>query len=155
MSLNEEVEILKKIPLFQNFEPAKLKLLAFASERIRFDAGQTVCRQGDPGDAAYVIISGEADILVDGPDGPIQVATVRDHGFIGEIAILIDVPRTATIRAHTELVALQIKKDLFFRMVREYPGVAVEVMRELAQRLERTTSELTRVRAELNRLTAK
>ena len=152
MSLAEEVEVLRKIPLFAKFEPSKLKLLAFASKRQVFDEGQMVCKQGDSGDSAYVIISGEADVLVDTPSGPIKVATVKDHAFVGEIAILIDVPRTATITANTTLVTLQITKDLFFRMITEFPSMAVEVMRELAQRLERTTSDLTKARTELKAL---
>ena len=61
---------------------------------------------------------------------------------MGEIAILIDVPRTATIRAETELTTLVLSKDLFFRMVAEFPEMAVEIMRELAHRLESTTSQL-------------
>ena len=62
--------------------------------------------------------------------------------LIGEIAILCDVPRTATVKAVSEVVTLAISKDLFFRMVTEFPQMAVEIMRELARRLERTTSQL-------------
>src|SRR5438876_5914489 len=50
-----EYELLRKVPVFAEIEPAKLKLLAFMSERIAFDAGQTLCHQGDPADAAYLI----------------------------------------------------------------------------------------------------
>lgn len=142
MSLNEEVELLRQIPLFSNIEPAKLKLLAFTSERVTFGPGQTMVRQGDTGDAAYIIIEGDADVLIDTPDGPIQVATVGRNAIIGEIAILCDVPRTATVQAKTQLVTLRITKDLFFRLVNEFPQMAVEIMRELARRLERTTAQL-------------
>ncbi len=154
MSLNQDVEVLKRIPLFANFEPAKLKLLAFASERMTFDPGQIVCAQGDTGDSAYVIISGEADVIVNTPDGPVTIARLKDNAFVGEIAILIDIPRTATVQAATELVTLEITKDLFFRMITEFPGMAVEVMRELASRLEKTTGRLTRIEAEFEKLKA-
>lgn len=147
MSLNEEVELLRRIPLFANIEPSKLKLLAFASERLTFTAGQELFHQGDIGDAAYIVIDGEADILVDGPSGEIQVATLGKNELIGEIAILIDVPRTATVRAASELITLAISKDLFFRMVTEFPEMAVEIMRELAHRLEQTTHQLGEARA--------
>ncbi|MDA0702435.1 MAG: Crp/Fnr family transcriptional regulator [Proteobacteria bacterium] len=142
MSLNEEVELLRQIPLFSNVEPAKLKLLAFTSERVTFALGQMMVQQGDTGDAAYIIIEGDADILIDTPDGPIKVATVGRNAIIGEIAILCDVPRTATVQAKTQLVTLRITKDLFFRLVNEFPQMAVEIMRELARRLERTTAQL-------------
>lgn len=142
MSLNEEVELLRNIPLFAKLEPAKLKLLAFTSERLSYDAEQSLFHQGDMGDAAYLIIDGEADVLVESAGGEIVVATLARNDFVGEIAILCDVPRTATVRAKTALVTLRISKDLFFRLVAEFPQMSVEIMRELAQRLERTTAQL-------------
>lgn len=145
MSLNEEVKILRNIPLFARIEPSKLKLLAFTSERITFAAGETLFHQGDPADCAYIVIEGEAEVLVDTPQGPLCVAVIGPNDVVGEIAILIDVPRTATVRARTALVTLRIAKDLFFRLVTEFPQIAVEIMRELAHRLEQTTGRLSDV----------
>lgn len=145
MSLNEEVKILRNIPLFARIDPSKLKLLAFTSERITFAAGETLFRQGDQADCAYIVIEGEAEVLVDTPQGPLCVATIGHNDIVGEIAILIDVPRTATVRARTALVTLRIAKDLFFRLVTEFPQIAVEIMRELAHRLEQTTGRLSDV----------
>jgi CRP/FNR family transcriptional regulator, cyclic AMP receptor protein len=142
MSLKEEVEILRNIPLFANIEASKLKLLAFTSERLTYHAGQTLFRQGEPGDAAYIILSGEADVVVDTPNGPLTVAKLGRNAVVGEIAILCDVPRTATVKAETEVVTLRISKDLFFRLVMEFPQIGIEIMRVLANRLERTTVQL-------------
>jgi CRP-like cAMP-binding protein len=142
VSLDEEVDLLRNIPLFCNVEPSKLKLLAFTSKRLTFPAGQELFHQGDMGDAAYIIIDGEADVTVSTPAGEITVAKVSKNELVGEIAILCDVPRTATVRAATEVTTLAISKELFFQMVTEFPEMAVEIMRELAQRLERTTSQL-------------
>jgi CRP-like cAMP-binding protein len=142
VSLNEEVELLRNIPLFAKIEPSKLKLLAFTSERITFAPGQVLFSQGDMGDAAYIIAAGEAEVIVDSPNGPITVANLKKNDFVGEIAILCDVPRTATVKATTELVTLRISKELFFRLVTEFPQMAVEFMRELAHRLEDTTIKL-------------
>jgi CRP-like cAMP-binding protein len=142
MSLKEEVDVLRNIPLFAKLEPAKLKLLAFTSERLSFAPGQTLCNQGDPGDAAYVILDGEADVLIDTPTGKARVATLPRNAIVGEIAILCDVPRTATVIAKSPLTVLRIAKDTFFRLVTEFPQMAVEIMRELARRLERTNAQL-------------
>ncbi len=142
MSLNEEVELLRKIPLFANIEPAKLKLLAFTSERLHFAVDQELCHQGDMGDSAFIIIEGSAEIVVSTPNGDIKVSEVHKNDIVGEIAILCDVPRTATVVAATEMEVLKISKELFFRMVSEFPQMAVEIMRELAYRLEKTTSQL-------------
>jgi CRP/FNR family transcriptional regulator, cyclic AMP receptor protein len=142
MSLNEEVELLRNIPIFARIEPAKLKLLAFASERITYSDGQELFSEGDPGDAAYIIMEGEAEVIVGGPAAPIKVATMKRNDIVGEIAILCDVPRTATVRAVGTLVTLKIAKDLFYRLVTEFPQMAVEIMRELAHRLERMNVQL-------------
>jgi CRP-like cAMP-binding protein len=147
MSIDTEVEILRQIPLFANIDPAKLKLMAFASERLTFQNGQSLFRQGDPGDAAYIIVEGTADIIVDTPSGPITVATLAKNDIVGEIAILCDVPRTATVTAMGELVTLKITKDLFFRMVTDFPEMGVEIMRVLAHRLEQTTAQLLKAGA--------
>jgi len=142
VSLAEEVELLKRIPLFANIDTSKLKLLAFTSERVRFPAGQVLCRQGEIGRAAFIIIDGEADVIVDAETGPLTVASVGRNDFVGEIAILCDVPRTATIKAREPLNTLKISKDTFYRLVAEFPQMAVEIMRELAHRLEDTNQKL-------------
>ncbi|MBL8664679.1 MAG: Crp/Fnr family transcriptional regulator [Candidatus Odyssella sp.] len=143
MSLNEEVELLRNIPMFANIEPSKLKLLAFTSERMAFKDGDVLFRQGEQGDSAYVIIVGEADVIVDTPKGPLTVAKLKRNDIVGEIAILCDVPRTATVKAATKLEAMVIAKDLFFRLIMEFPQMAVEIMRELARRLDATNRKLT------------
>jgi CRP-like cAMP-binding protein len=142
MNLNEEVEILKGIPLFSKIEPAKLKLIAFTGERMNYAAGQELFHQGDLGDAMYVILSGVADVLLERQDGQIKVAEMKKNSFVGDIAILRDVPRTATIKAREPVTTLKISKDMFYRLVGELPEVAIEVMRELAHRLEDTNQKL-------------
>jgi CRP-like cAMP-binding protein len=142
VSLQQEFEILRRVPFFAEIEPSKLKLLAFMSERVSFDDGKIVCRQGDPGDAAYLIIDGEADIVLEGPAGPLTVATLGANEIVGEMAILTSAPRNATVRAKGRLVALRIAKDPFMRMVREFPTMAVSIMQELAHRVEATNNQL-------------
>jgi CRP-like cAMP-binding protein len=147
VSLNEEVELLRNIPLFSNIEPSKLKLLAFTSERVAYEPGQELFHQGDDGDAAYIIIGGEADIIIETDNGPFTVATFKRNDIVGEIAILCDVPRTATVLVKDKLETLVISKELFYRLVMEFPQIAVEIMRELAQRLERMNAQLRELQA--------
>ena len=142
MSLQQDVELMRNIPLFAKLEPSKLKLLAFTSERITYEAGQVLFHQGDVGDAAYIIVEGSASVLVETGEGDIEVAKLGRNDFVGEIAILCDVPRTATVKATAQTVTLRITKDLFFRLVAEFPQMSVEIMRELASRLEHTTQQL-------------
>jgi CRP/FNR family transcriptional regulator, cyclic AMP receptor protein len=152
MSLKQEFELLRRVPFFAEIEPAKLKLLAFTSERVVFDPGNRLCRQGDPADAAYLIIDGHADVIVETPGGPLILATLGPNEIVGEIAILCNVPRTATVCAKDRLVTLRISKEPFMRMVREFPNMAVSIMQELAHRLELTNNQLRTALDEVKKL---
>jgi CRP-like cAMP-binding protein len=152
MSLKDEVELLRRVPLFANVSPAKLKLLAFTSDRVSFDAGQAMFNQGDQGDAAYVVLSGTADILVNVKDGQVKVASVEPNEIVGEIAILCDVARTATVKTATPVDALRIRKDQFLTLLTEFPEMAIEIMRVLADRLNQTTAALTEARDRLSKM---
>ena len=148
MSLTEEAELLRRIPLFAEIEPAKLKLLAFTSERVSFAPGQFLFHQGEMGDAAYILVEGEVSVLVNA--GTRVVARIGCNQVVGEIAVLGDVPRTASVRAETPLVALRISKEAFLGLLHDFPQVAVSMMRVVAQRLENTTAQLRRALAEEN-----
>ena len=147
MLLKDEVGMLRQVPLFSGVAPAKLKLLAFTSDRVTYAPGQILFRQGDVGDAAYVVLSGKAEVMVNSPTGQIKVAEVDPNSIVGEIAILCNVSRTATVRATTAVEALRIRKDHFLRLLGEYPEMTVEIMRVLADRLSHTTAELTEERS--------
>ena len=147
MGLAEEVEILRRIPLFANIDPPKLKLMCFASERVTFRDGEVLCRQGETGDAAFIILDGTADVQVERQEGTMSVAILTKNDIVGEIAILCDVPRTATVVAKGELVTLKVTKDLFFGLVKDFPEIGIEIMRVLAHRLEQTTGQLLAAKA--------
>ena len=134
MLLKDEVGMLRKVPLFAGVEPSKLKLLAFTSDRVSYSPGQILFHQGDEGDAAYVILSG-------------KVAELEPNSIVGEIAILCDVSRTATVQATGQLEALRIRKDHFLRLLREFPEMTIEIVRVLADRLSNTTAELIEARS--------
>ena len=132
MLLNDEVGMLRRVPLFSGIEPTKLKLLAFTSDRVSYSAGQILFRQGDEGDAAYVILSGTAEVLVESESGQIKVAELEPNSIVGEIAILCNVSRTATVRAAAPLEALRIRKEHFLRLLTEFPEMTIEILRVLA-----------------------
>ena len=149
MSLKDEVELLRRVPLFAKVSPAKLKLLAFTSDRITFGADQVMFNQGDQGEDAYVVLSGTADILVNLQSGQVKVAP---NEIVGEIAILCDVVRTATVRTVTPVEALRIRKDQFLTLLAEFPEMAIEIMRVLADRLNRTTAALIEAREKIAKI---
>ncbi len=142
MSLDQEVEMMRQIPLFSKIAPAMQKLLCFGSERLTYDPGQILVKVGDIADAAYVIMDGKAEVSVPGPRGPVVVNIMGKNEVIGEIAIFVDLPRTATVTATTKVEALRISKDLFINVVRQNPDAAIELIKILALRLANTTQQL-------------
>jgi CRP-like cAMP-binding protein len=147
MSLEQEVELIRQFPIFSKIQPAMQKLLCFSAERLTYDAGQVIFNAGDSADAAYVVIDGTVEISVPTPNGPIVINTMTKNEILGEIAIVGDVPRTATAKAVSKLETLKISKELFVKIVRENPDAAIELIRILAARLASTTSQLTRTRS--------
>ena len=77
MSLKQEFELLRRVPIFAEIEPSKLKLLAFMSERVGFDPGKRLMQQGDPADAAYLIIEGHADVILETSAGSVIVSDLN------------------------------------------------------------------------------
>ena len=147
MSLEQEVELIRQFPIFSKIQPAMQKLLCFSSERLTYDAGQVMFNAGDAADAAYIIIDGSVEISVPTPSGPIVINNMGKNDLLGEIAIVGEVPRTATARAIAKLEALKISKDMFVKVIRENPDAAIELIKILAGRLANTTSQLTQTRS--------
>ena len=143
MSLDSEVDLVRRFPMFAKLDLAMLKLLCFSSERLTFEAGQVMFNAGDPADAAYILIEGNVDILKATPTGPVVIGTLGPMEIVGEIAIFADVPRTATVKATARVDALRIEKEQFMSLIRANPDAAVELIRQLALRLRITTARLT------------
>jgi len=152
--LQDEVDMLRAIPMFADLQSNKLKLLVFASDRVSYNKGDILFRQGDEADAAYIVISGEADVLVSSGGEASKVAVLGPDSFVGDMAILCDIPRTATVRANSKLEALQIKKEHLMELINDTPALAVSVLKEVVQRLAKTTKDLSEAREEVTRLQA-
>lgn len=147
MSLNDEVCILKQVPLLASADSLTLKRLAFASRRLRFEAGEAMFHQGDPGDFAYLLLDGPAEVIVDGPDGPIRVAEIPARSFVGEIAVLCQATRSATVRAIRDMDVLCVGRDELMGLLRNDVTVALSMLRIMAERLSATTDDLIAARA--------
>jgi CRP-like cAMP-binding protein len=148
VSLEQEFELIRRVPIFSTIDPAMLKLLCFSSDRLTYEEGQLMFRAGDPPDSAYIVLEGAVDISVPTPKGPLIVNTLGRNDVIGEIGIFGDVPRTATATARTRLEVLRISRDVFVNVIRGNPDAAIALIRILADRLARTTAQLRRMAAD-------
>ncbi len=104
-----EIDILRRAPMFALLPVPTIEHLALSLRRRSLPAGTVLFRQGDVGESFYVVDQGEAEVVGDGE----VVGTVAHGDFFGEIALLHDVPRTATVRARTDLTVLEIDRGDF------------------------------------------
>jgi len=141
--LGNDAELLARIPFFASMDRSKLKLLAFTSEQQNLDDGEVLFEQGAPGDFAYVIVKGAVDIVVGTSEGPRRVAGAKRGDVIGELALLADAPRTATVLAAGDTAVMRIAKDVFLTLVSDNPTVASNLARVIAGRLERMMRDVT------------
>lgn len=154
MDIQKEAECLCNVPMFAKLDPSKLKLLAFTSQLLDFDDGEVLFRFGDRADCAYVIIGGEVEILSETDAGVFVAGVLGKNELVGEMAILTNSPRSATIRARGEVVALRIAEDVFLNLLAENSEVALDVMRQLSQKLARSHHQFEELQRKLQRLEA-
>jgi CRP-like cAMP-binding protein len=112
---------------------ASTELFRKAKERRSFTVGQTIFKEGEPGDVMYVVEEGEVDILRSGR--PIE--TIAPGGIFGEMAIIDNSPRSATAVAKSDCTLLPVDETTFTIYVQHAPFFALEVMRTMAERLRR------------------
>ncbi len=142
MTVFQEAEMLRKVPFFEKLDPAKLKFLAFTSRAMRFAPGENLMVLGESADSAYVILEGEVEVLGETHGGEIVLAVVGCHALVGEMSLILEAPRVATVRAKNAVRALRIAKDVFLRLLVENPSCALHVMRSLSTRLTETLRAL-------------
>jgi len=142
LDLAEETDLLRKIPMFAKMETSRLKLLAFASEIVSFQHGDIVFNSGDSADYAYVIMDGAVDIITETDSGPVITDTLRQNQLIGELGLLNNTPRIATLIANGDLQAMKITAEMFFRILRENSEVALDVIRMLSDKLTRSHTQV-------------
>jgi len=108
------------------------------TEIVAFRAGDTVFREGDPGDLMYVVRDGRIDLRVKGQ----LVDSLGPGGVLGEMALIEHAPRTATATAKTDCTLVPIPEKRFMFMVQQTPHFALQIMKVIAERLRRMDARL-------------
>ena len=142
MSIEDEIRTLQQIPMFRDIEISKLKLMAFAGQRITYQKEEILFNQGAVSDAVYIILVGEVDVVRVTDNGNVLLARLGVTELIGEMGVLCDKPRTAMIVAHSDVQALRIDKMTFIHIVQQVPQLSMAIIRELSERLEHANEKL-------------
>ena len=128
---NEKVELIKKVPLFAGCSKGELEEIAHIADEIDLREGKEMTQQGSRGREFFVLLEGEADVTKDGKN----INKLGAGDFFGEIALVSDSPRTATVTATTPVRALVITDRSFRRLLDEQPEIQRKVLVALAERL--------------------
>jgi len=128
---NAKIELLKRVPLFERCSKAELQQIARLADEILLPDGQILTREGQPGREFFVLVEGQVDVRRKGR----LVKKLSGGDFLGEIALVADVPRTATVTATTPLRALVMIDRDFRSLMKEVPSLQPKVLYALAMRM--------------------
>jgi CRP-like cAMP-binding protein len=125
-----KIELLKKVPLFSRCSKSSLEEIAAIADEIDLPDGRELTREGERGREFFVLVQGEVDVTKEGN----HVRTLSDGDFFGEIALISDEPRTATVTAKGPIRVLVITDRAFKTLVERSPGIDAEVREAVAER---------------------
>ncbi len=151
MSIRADAETLRQIPIFAECDSVHLQLLAFASERQQFVAGETIIAQGKKATAAFLLLSGQVDIRQSSGLQDVSIATAEPGAFLGEVAMIGKTNYSITALALNPVSTARIDHGLFLRVAAEYPEFGQSVFKALARRLESSMLDFESVRGKFTR----
>lgn len=146
MKVELEAAFFRRIFLFQDLEDLEIEQALDRTHRRDFSAGAVIIQEGEPGDSMYIMVSGEVEItkqltLVLDEDTPKERVMIRlkaeDGVYFGEMSLLEDAPRSATVTASTDCRLLELFQQDFLGLIQQNPAMGVKLLLRLAQLLSR------------------
>lgn len=127
-------DLLRKVKYFQNFTELELRQLIEIGYRQKLRPTAFLFHEGQPGDAFYIVLSGSVEVFAEKVDK--HLATLKAGQFFGELALMLGIPRTASVRALEETILFAINNKGFSRLLQQHPELAEEIIDELGKHQE-------------------
>lgn len=137
------VELLSRVPLLADLDPAELETLAARTHRETFRTGDTIVEIGMPGRSLYLVVEGRVQVVYPSRNSDFELARLGPGDFFGEMALLNDKPRSATVRAIEPVDALVLDKEDFRRVVAETHGMALHLLAALSVRIRNADEQIS------------
>ena len=125
------IDALSRIPLFEDLSKKELQFISSMTSEVSVRAGSTLVKQGEPGQEAMVVESGTGVVKRDGE----QIDTIGAGDVFGEMSLIVDQPRNATIEATSDMRVLVMNSREFSSVLSESPEVAVKILKTVVARL--------------------
>ncbi|HOV48627.1 MAG: cyclic nucleotide-binding domain-containing protein [Anaerolineae bacterium] len=138
MHLEKCKDVLRSSTLFRDLNEIYLDLVLMVCEEVTYPAGEIIFRQGDPGDALYIIASGAVDILLEpdqAADPPLVIASLEQYATFGETILIEEGHRTATARCRVPTTLLRVPGERMVQLTNDYPEIGFRIMRSMAAEL--------------------
>jgi len=147
MNDRTDANLFRALPIFRDCDIVPLQILAFTAEHQEFAAGEEIFAQGKKTRAAYLVQAGQVRLIASGED----IGIAEPGALLGEIGMIGSGTYSITAIAMDMVSTLRISRELFLKVVREYPEFGKMVIRNLGDRLDASVRELDAVRIMLNR----
>ncbi len=142
LSTLERILLLREVPMFSKLSPEDLEKIAEIAHEQLFLSRSLLCKEGDPGNTLFIIVSGRVDVIISVGKKENVIASRGPGEFVGEMAILESAPRSATLKARGEVRVLVIEGDSFNSILMDRPEVAVSVLRHMSGRVRQLNERI-------------
>jgi CRP/FNR family cyclic AMP-dependent transcriptional regulator len=146
--LDQNVDMLRRVPAFCSIPLERLKLYAYLSKRMHYRAGEFVFRQGEFGNLGYIVICGKAQVIRELKDHSIFLNEFQEGDFFGGLALLADAPWLFSVKAVTDLECLTIDRETFQKLFVQFPEAGIKMVNIMVRRLVQMEEKLMQAGAE-------
>ncbi|MDB5616397.1 cyclic nucleotide-binding domain-containing protein [Tardiphaga sp.] len=148
MSIDDDVALLERVPTLRLLGDTALRVLAIGSEQLEFSRGSVLFRAGDDSDCGFIVMRGSFRISLD--DGTGYETTAGTGALIGELALLVAMPRPSTAVAQEFSTVIRITRSVFQRVLESDPAAARRLRDDMATRVSQLASDVMLVGSKLS-----
>jgi len=151
MALDDDIRVLERVRLLEDFTPEQLRLLAFGAETMRLKAGRELFQEGAAADCAFVVASGTVELYREAGGRRIVVGTAGPASLLGELALITGAQRMTSALAATDIEVIRLNRSLFRRILEEYPDVAATLHTRIAAEMKAMIANLEKLSPKFGR----
>lgn len=145
MTTEEKINVIKNCPIFNNLKDDDYEKIMQLSEEFDYKKDDIIFRENEIADAFYIIVYGKVNILKEGEDGQNELLAEKKEGDVfGEMAVIDELPRSASIIAATDLKLLKLDKNSFLQLLKNFSHISIEIARSICSTVRTTNSAYIR-----------